>query len=185
MQSYKNVYTADEYKRLEELKDAALEQNGIFKQQRDKAIGDLARHAQTIVDIQNEKLVLLQQIERTIDEKKVRLPWDVANALKALTDAKYSTFGIMHHGNKPEYAEDHHDELRIIQTFCNTTTPDDQPSNGDLIILALVNGYTVELEPRDKVKQLIEKWYAVPGDVTDAELYDLSDGIIDLLQKTS
>jgi hypothetical protein len=176
MESYKNLYTAEEYNRLKELNEIALEQNEILKQQRDKVIEDLAKHAQTIVDLQNEKLMLLQQIERTIDEQKVDLPREVAEAIESIkadgNDIDYIIESLL-----AVYPSRGTNRLEIIRSFAL--------KNGYNFISALVNGYTVELEQRDKVKQFIEKWYAVPGDVTDAELYELSDGIIDLLQKSS
>lgn len=174
MDSYKNVYTAEEYNRLKELNEIALEQNGILKQQRDKAIEDLAKHAQTIVDLQNEKLMLLQQIERTIDEQTVELPREVAKAL----DRRIKIEGA----DLPEL---------IYDSFTNQTDPTKgkisvyAADNFPEFIRSLVNGYTFKLEPRDKVKQFIEKWYDEPGDLTDESLYELSDGIIDLLQKSS
>lgn len=165
------LYTQAEYRELSEIND-------YIQRQRDKAIDDLAKHAQTIVDLQNEKQMLLQQIERAVDEQKVELPWEVAEAIEFCLDqwkgfSEISVFGWFLDISKFDSSK----VGMAIKEFARIRPLD--------YMRALVNGYTVELSPRDKVKQLIEKWYTDPGDVTDAELYELSDGIIELLQKSS
>ncbi|MFU1797632.1 hypothetical protein ACM1RC_27460 [Paenibacillus azoreducens] len=143
--------------------------------QRDKAIDDLAKHAETIKNLREEIAMLLQQIERTVDEQKVELPREVAEALKSFWDDGHDVDKIIRLmlsslPNSPR--------VRAIRSYAI--------SNGGEFVSALVKGYTVEPEPRDKVKQFIEKWYTEPnGDDTDAELYELADGILDLLQQTS
>ncbi|MGN7359974.1 hypothetical protein ACTHPF_26715 [Paenibacillus sp. SAF-054] len=145
--------------------------------QRNKAIDDLAKHAQTIVDLQNEKLRLQQEVDRARDVQKVELPRDVADALQSYRDEGHDVDYIIRmlstfsHGTPLP-------RLQVLKAFASN-------NRGFDLINALVNGYTVEPTPRDKVKRLIEKWYTDPGDVTDAELYELSDGIIELLQKSS
>ncbi|MBB3132163.1 hypothetical protein FHS19_006890 [Paenibacillus rhizosphaerae] len=170
----KLAYLAD-IKEIPETELTNLWRNSqMIARQRDEAIDDLARHAQTIVDLQNEKLRLQQEVDRARSDQKVELPRNVAEAL----DRRFKIEGA----DWPEVIYDSFTHQAdptkgIITNFAADNFPD--------FICALVNGYTFKLEPRDKVKQFIEKWYAVPGDVTDSELYELSDGIIDVLQKSS
>ncbi|GIO57968.1 DUF1642 domain-containing protein [Paenibacillus cineris] len=173
------LYSQAEYRELGDI-------NEIIQRQRDKAIDDLAKHAQTIVDLQDEKLRLQQEVDRARDKQKVELPREVAEAIEQLKNADLSSFGIMHFIDHISEVKNHqwHQPLRVLRKFTFLDT--NQYTGGcELLMNALVNGYTVEPTARDKVKQLIEKWYTDPGDVTDAELYELSDGIIDLLQKSS
>ncbi|MEC0239459.1 hypothetical protein P4H66_06265 [Paenibacillus dokdonensis] len=173
---FKTTYTADEYKRLEDLKDAAMEQNKLLNSKLDQAMSDISKHGQTIASLEQEREALLWQIERTVDDK-VELPQDVAEALQSYRDEGHDVDYIIRalssfsHGTPLP-------RLQVIKAFAAN-------NRGFDLINALVNGYTVEPTPRDKVKQLIEKWYTDPGDVTDAELYGLSDDIIELLQTTS
>ncbi|KHF33432.1 hypothetical protein CM49_04380 [Paenibacillus sp. P1XP2] len=174
MEPYKNVYTAEEYKRLEDLKEAAIQQVELYRGQLDEALTDVMKHGKTIKKLEEEKAMLLQQIERTVDEQKVELPREVGLALESFKDDGHDVDQIIRLmlSALPNYGR-----LQAVRSYA--------ANNGWEFVSALVNGYTIEPEPRDKVKQFIEKWYGDPGDITDAELYELADGIIDLLQTSS
>lgn len=172
---FKTNYTAEEYNRLAELKDAAIEQVGLLTKKLDQALTELAQHGKTINALEEEKAMLLQQIERSVDEQKVELPREVGLALESFKDDGHDIDQII---RLMLSALPNSERLQAVRSYAT--------SNGWEFVSALVNGYTIELEPREKVKQFIEKWYTTPGgDTTDAELYELSDGIIDLLQKSS
>lgn len=184
VEPYKNVYTAEEYKRLEDLKEAAIQQVELYRGQLDEALTDVMKHGKTIKKLEEEKAMLLQQIERTVDEQKVELPREVAEAVSLCRSAGMSDLDIIKSLDViPQLFRDYNssvlNSLSVIHEYSKKLLC------GDLLLQALVKGYNIEPEPRDKVKQFIEKWYGEPGDVTDAELYELADGIIDLLQTSS
>ncbi|ASA22032.1 hypothetical protein [Paenibacillus donghaensis] len=96
--------------------------------------------------------------------KKVELPREVASALEWLKGAGYSPAGIFVHQQRPEEAEDCHEELRVIKKYVDWVVKD--RSHADTLLLSLINGYTVTPEPekdasselRSEITGIIKKW---------------------------
>ncbi|MNW38928.1 hypothetical protein D3C74_160080 [compost metagenome] len=118
-------------------------------QQRDKMIDELAKHAQTIVDMQNEL---------NAARRKVELPKEVAEAIES----------YRHEGHDNDYIikcltrntrDTAFKRLGTLFSYCD--------QNGHLLISALVNGYTVEQTPEERLQEklegLIMEWYEAPG----------------------
>jgi hypothetical protein len=116
----------------------ALKQNFYETcKQRDKVIKDLATHAQTIVDLQKDKLLLLQQIESEVDRSAgVVLPKDVADALEYLSSLLPKKDILRSVINIPEPINQY-DKIYVASSLLRDYEFDD-------ILLALVNGYEVE-----------------------------------------
>ncbi|WP_055108928.1 hypothetical protein [Paenibacillus ihumii] len=135
----------------------------LIAQQRDKAINDLAKHAQTLVDIQNELNAM---------REKVMLPRDVAEAIESFRDEGHDNDYIMRY---------------LARDLSNGGTPSNRlvtlknysRENGGQLIQALANGYTVEQSPEERlhaeVKELLGDWR---GSTIDEKLIDRMAGRI-------
>jgi len=137
-------------------------------QQRDKAIDDLAKYAQELVDLQQERAELLQTIEKAAEEQRlVELPRDVAAALDS-TGGPGHVLAIIS-ANQAYFTE----RQRILREFA-TNRPDD-------FLSALVNGYTAEQTPRErfraKVSAFLRDW---SGSTLDEKLIEeLTEQIVE------
>ncbi|MEK5477541.1 hypothetical protein NYE70_11410 [Paenibacillus sp. FSL R5-0407] len=146
-----------------ELLYTEAEYNKIL-QQREKAINDLAKHAQTIVDMQKEKLRLQDEVDMPRD--KVELPRDVFNAIESFRDNGWSPEDIFLVSDRPDDGE-------WAATLYKWRTS--SASAGRKLLNALVNGYTVEQSPeeqlQEKIEALIQEWYCSPS------VEDLAKGV--------
>jgi len=172
---YKNVYTSVEYKQLQELNEAALEQNKILKSQLDKAIGDLAHHAQSIVDLQKEKLRLQQEVDDATRGQKVALPAEVAEAIEECRVqwtgfSKTSVFGWFLSIDKFDSSK----AGLTIKEFAKTRPLD--------YMTALVNGYTIEQTPSEKltakVEGLLKEWFDPEGALPTDHIHKATELIV-------
>lgn len=177
MGPYKNVYTAAEYKQLQELNEAALEQNKILRRQLDEVTRDLARHGLTIKELEKERFMLLQQIERAVDEQKVELPREVAEAIE-------------------DFRKDGNDVDYIIRNLTKSVGPIGTPSRrlqtlkdfasenrGYDLIMALINGYTIEPTPSEKlaakVEGLLKEWFDPDGSLSAEHIHQATQQIVE------
>ncbi|WP_339193133.1 DUF1642 domain-containing protein [Paenibacillus sp. FSL W8-1287] len=139
------VYTESEYEEL--------------LSQRDKAIDDLVRHAQSIVDLQNEKLRLQQEVDDAMDVQKVELPREVAEAIEKCRSAWAKSANPYFHFLSPEYFGQ--DNVGMVLKKFAYERPLDYMN-------ALVNGYTIEKTPAEKfhakVESLLYEWLHSPAE---------------------
>ncbi|MEK3784718.1 DUF1642 domain-containing protein [Paenibacillus sp. FSL R5-0810] len=117
MKPYKNVYSAEEYKQLQELNEAALEQNKILKRQLDEAM----------------------------NKQKVELPRKVVEAIEGFRELGWEPHDIFQVSYDPTDGQWSSELNKYISI----------KSNGARKLMeALVNGYTVEKTPEDRVIEM-------------------------------
>lgn len=159
MDIYRKSYTAREYRLLQELKDVALKENLELKQRLEKAIDDLARNGRKLVELKEERAILLQQIERTVDEQKVELPREVAESIEKCRSAWEKFDNPYFHFLSPEYFG--HDNVGMVLRNFACERPLDY-------MKALVNGYMIEQTPAEKfhakVESLLYEWLHSPAE---------------------
>lgn len=134
-------------------------------QQRDKAIDDLAKYAQNIVDLQNE----LNQMR-----KKIEVPRRVANAIETLSKMGWTAADMYESTMDPDRGE-----------FPNQLVEFASVRGRQVLLEVLVNGYTIEKTAEDRLKEkvaaLIDEWYN--SSETDAgyeaEIRQLADRIVE------
>jgi hypothetical protein len=106
------------------------------------------------------RMLLELQLERAmLDHQPVVLPKEVAEAIKFLTDCDFSEYGIILDSHAPTKCRMQspaiRESLHIIRefTYLNSHEDAEGDSGADLLLKALVNGYTVEPEqtPEEKV----------------------------------
>ncbi|OKP97746.1 hypothetical protein [Paenibacillus sp. P46E] len=98
------------------------------------------------VELHEELSLLLQQIERSVDEHKVKLPGDVVRAIENLRGvANFSNFGIIHFIDRTEELKNQFyiDNFNVLRKF---TMLDTRKYLGgcEVLLRALVNGYTAD-----------------------------------------
>ncbi|WP_068783178.1 hypothetical protein [Paenibacillus phocaensis] len=133
--------------------------------QRDKAIDDLAKYAQNIVDLQNE----LNQMRR-----KIEVPRRVANAIETLSKMGWTAADMYESTMDPDRGE-----------FPNQLVEFASVRGRQVLLEVLVNGYTIEKTAEDRLKEkvaaLIDEWYN--SSETDAgyeaEIQQLADRIVE------
>ncbi|PAD73944.1 hypothetical protein [Paenibacillus campinasensis] len=167
------LYTKAEY-------DELLSVCNELRRRFNKSIDDLARHARELVELKEERTTLLQKIERAVDEdaKKVELPREVAEAIEDFRKDGHDVDYIMR--NLVKASPDRTRRLQILQDF--------SLSRGSELIMALINGYTVEQTPgkrlHAKVEELIYSWLDSPVDEAGAEeIHRLADRIVEQAQE--
>ncbi|MGW8823405.1 hypothetical protein ACWGNU_14890 [Paenibacillus lautus] len=182
MGPYKNVYTAAEYKQLQELNEAALEQNKILKRQMEDACSKLAKHAQDLIELRNDKAMLLQQIERSLYEQKVELPVDVAISLGYCREAGMSNMHIIASLDVipqlfRDYCSSVLNSLTVIRDYSKKLGSDDR------LLEALVNGYTIEQTPAEKltakVEGLLKEWFDPDGSLSAEHIHQVTQQIVE------
>lgn len=149
---------------VEERTYTEAEYNEIL-QQRDKAIDDLAKYAQNIVDLQNE----LNQMRR-----KIEVPRRVANAIETLSKMGWTAADMYESTMDPDRGE-----------FPNQLVEFASVRGRQVLLEVLVNGYTIEKTAEDRLKEkvaaLIDEWYN--SSETDAgyeaEIQQLADRIVE------
>jgi hypothetical protein len=126
----------------------ALKQNFYETcKQRDKVIKDLATHAQTIVDLQKDKLLLLQQIESEVDKASlVEIPANVAQAINYLREHSFTNEEIYELSTSPNDSA----HAKVLNHWSDTGSGD-----GNILMEALVNGYVIERVPKELLRESI------------------------------
>ncbi|RUT48561.1 hypothetical protein EJP82_01050 [Paenibacillus anaericanus] len=136
------TYTEEEYGRLRETNKVVYRELEQTRQALGRAIDDLATHAQTLVDLHNE---LVSEREG----KKVALPMDVAEAIDYFREnpGRFTNRDFAIKLFNPVESGDNNHSLAIKKYVLD-------PENGDRLLEALVNDYTIEEEPttEDKIR---------------------------------
>ncbi|MBU5672685.1 hypothetical protein [Paenibacillus brevis] len=134
-------------------------------QQRDKMIDDLERHAQTIVDLQNEKLKI---------REKVLIPSDVAAGIEDCFKKWAGVPGSERHFLDVDQFSDISHVGSMLKRFAYSRPMD--------YMSAIVNGYTVEQSPEERLNNEIEgiilDWHEAPS----GEVSVLTKRIVDHLK---
>lgn len=115
----------------------------------DKAIDDMAMHAQELMDLRHERTMLLETIEKAAGEQQlVELPQDVADAFKSTADLEHVIRIIA--ADQPSKT----DRQRVLREYAKTHPHD--------FVSALFIGYAIEQTPeerlQEKVEDLIQEW---------------------------
>lgn len=118
---YQDRYAENE-QRLEEAIDAVQQADRAYQQ------------------MEIERDALLQEREAL----KPVIPQEVATAIETLVACSYSPVGILLFAGSPEVDPLLKSEFQIIKGWCNKLTAAAERRNWDVLMLAMVHGYTVE-----------------------------------------
>ncbi|MCF7753409.1 hypothetical protein KQ941_03060 [Paenibacillus xylanexedens] len=168
---YKNAIVLKEVKTYSQKQyDEILAQRDEALAQRDTALSDLAKHGQTIVELQNEKLLLLNTIERAVTHNEIQaLPQSVVQALESFKrngDDLDTVIAWM------IQAEVWIPEIDVLRRYAL------QLGNGYQLIAGMVNGYFVEpqLEDPTGIAQAVLEWWKERDiDAKESDLENLVD----------
>ncbi|WP_433581554.1 hypothetical protein [Paenibacillus amylolyticus] len=168
---YKNAIVLKEVKTYSQKQyDEILSQRDEALAQRDTALSDLAKHGQTIVELQNEKLLLLNTIERAVTHNEIQaLPRSVVQALESFKrngDDLDTVIAWM------IQAEVWIPEIDVLRRYVL------QLGNGYQLITGMVNGYFVEpqLEDPTGIAQAVLEWWKEHDiDAKESDLEKLVD----------
>lgn len=174
-----------QFKDLTVLNEAALEQNKLLDKRLNQALADIAEHGRTIVELQQE---LVNERE---GKKKVEIPREVAEAIEQLRESDLSDHGIMHFIDRSNDVVDskRRESFKVLRRF--TFLDSAHYTNGcDFLINALVNGYTIEQSPEEKLAEGIMKICEEfnsnhPDDVDFEDIFSLAFKISDFVQNSS
>lgn len=120
------------------------------------------RELETIAQGRDEMIKSIKSVSVVIRDKRnpVELPRDVAKAIEGLRGFDFSNHGII---ACDEYADDVQDWITVIRSYLSeVNTPENEMSNGDKLMLALINGYTVAPkndELADEIDSLTSVWF--------------------------
>jgi len=138
---------------LKEIKTYNQKQYDEILAQRDNALSDLAKHGQTIVELQNDKLALLNTVERAVTHNEIQaLPRSVVQALESFKrngDDLDTVIAWM------IQAEAWMPEIDVLRRYALQT------GNGYQLIAGMVNGYVVEpqLEDPSGIAETVLEWW--------------------------
>ncbi|MEO2212157.1 hypothetical protein ABGV40_15040 [Paenibacillus amylolyticus] len=173
---YKNAIVLKEDKTYSQKQyDEILAQRDEALVQRDTALSDLAKHGQTIVELQNDKLSLLNTIERAVTHNEIQpLPREVVQALESFKRNGDDLDTVMRWMISPYQCDDiWRDEINTLRRY--------SIENGWKLINGMINGYVVEpqLEDPSGIAETVLQWW---GDrCIDANSDDL-DNLVDRLR---
>jgi len=130
---------------------------------------ELIKLREEVAALTEERSLLLQQIERTIEEqpKPVALPLKVAEAINNCRAVGMSGIVILtnmeHIGQLfRDYGPQVRESLSVIREFTQQVI-----GGGQVLLEALVNGYTVEQPAEVKLinglLKVIERWFSIPS----------------------
>ncbi|MDY7993343.1 hypothetical protein UY286_21705 [Paenibacillus polymyxa] len=120
------------------------------------------RELETIAQGRDEMIKSIKSVSVVIRDKRnpVELPRDVAKAIEGLRGFDFSNYGII---ACDEYADDVQDWITVIRGYLSeVNTPENEMSNGDKLMLALINGYTIASkndELADEIDSLTSGWF--------------------------
>ncbi|MNW32478.1 hypothetical protein D3C74_94210 [compost metagenome] len=113
------------------------------------------RELETIAQGRDEMIKSIKSVSVVIRDKRnpVELPRDVAKAIEGLREFDFSNYGII---ACDEYADEVQDWITVIRGYLSEVNiPENEMSNGDKLMFALINGYTVAPE-KDELPGLID-----------------------------
>ncbi|WP_339273560.1 hypothetical protein MKY59_20845 [Paenibacillus sp. FSL W8-0426] len=125
------TYTQQQYDEIVAQRDEALAQ-------RDASFADLAKHGQTIVELQEDRVALLRTIERaTAHNEMSALPGEVVHALEAFKRNGDDWDTVIRWMTKPYQCDiAFREAIYVIRNYAD--------ENGWKLINGMVNGYVVE-----------------------------------------
>ncbi|MEK5378030.1 hypothetical protein [Paenibacillus sp. FSL P2-0173] len=149
---------------LERSKKALLQtiERKVDEQLNSEMLLQRIRELETIANKRDEMIKSIKSVSVVIRDKRnpVELPRDVAKAIEGLRGFDFSNYGII---ACDEYADDVQDWITVIRSYLSeVNTPENEMSNGDKLMLALINGYTIAPktdELADEIDSLTSVWF--------------------------
>ncbi|WP_413373245.1 hypothetical protein [Paenibacillus taichungensis] len=171
---YKNAIVLKEEKTCSQKQyDEILAQRDEALAQRDTALSDLAKHGQTIVELQNDKIALLNTIERAVTHNQIQtLPREVVQALETLKRDGENLDTVIRWMLIPSYQVG----VNIISEI--STLRNYAFENGWKLINGMINGYVVEPQLEDPsgiAETVLEWWKERDIDAKESDLENLVD----------
>ena len=144
------------------------------EQQYEQLKNQLQFAQESAVSAVEERQLLQEEINAILADKKVILPRGVAEAIERCEREGMTKYGIV--ANLQiiqylfrDYPREILDDLQTIKQFAAERAW----TNVDILMLALVNGYTIEESPQERIKrgvqEIYEKWTTVPTTGDDKE----------------
>ncbi|OPG98389.1 hypothetical protein B2I21_08545 [Chryseobacterium mucoviscidosis] len=170
---YKNAIVLKEVKTYSQKQyDEILAQRDEALAQRDRALSDLAKHGQTIVELQDDKLALLNTVERAVTQNEIQaLPREVVQALESFKRNGDDLDTVMRWMILPCIRNQHMThEIFTIRNFAL--------ENGWKLINGMINGYVVEPQLEDPsgiAETVLEWWKEHDIDAKESDLEKLVD----------
>lgn len=161
-----NTYTQEQCNNILKQRDEALAQ-------RDTALSDLAKHGKTIVELHNERISLLNTIERAVTHNEIQaLPREVVQALESFKRDGYDWDKVISWMLIPIYQPGANliSEISTLRKYAD--------KNGWKLINGMVNGYVVEpqlVDPTGIAQAVLEWWKDRDIDANEKELQNLVD----------
>lgn len=171
---YKNAIILKEVKTFTQKQyDEILAQRDEALEQRDITLSDLAKHGQTIVELQNDKLALINTIQRAVSHNEIQpLPREVVQALESFKRDGYDWDKVISWMLIPIYQPG----VNLISEISTLRKYADK--NGWKLINGMINGYMVEpqLEDHTGIAQAVLEWWKERDiDANEKELQNLVD----------
>ncbi|KAA8750059.1 hypothetical protein [Paenibacillus sp. UASWS1643] len=170
---YKNAIVLKEVKTYSQKQyDEILAQRDEALGQRDRALSDLTKHGQTIVELHNDKLALLNTVERAVTHNEIQtLPREVVQALESFKRNGDDLDTVMRWMISPYQCDDiWRDEINTLRRF--------SIENGRKLINGMINGYVVEPQLEDPsgiAETVLEWWKEHDIDAKESDLEKLVD----------
>ncbi|MGF6356729.1 hypothetical protein ABIE27_004653 [Paenibacillus sp. 4624] len=162
------TYTQKQYDEILAQRDEALAQL-------DSSLSDLAKHGQTIVELQDERLSLLNTIERAVTHNEIQaLPRSVVQALESFKRNGDILETVIRWMVSPLQTDiTMRDQILTLINYAK--------ENGWKLINGMVNGYVVEpeLEGSSDIAETVMQWWE--DRCIDANTNDL-DNLVDRLK---
>ncbi|MGG4452370.1 hypothetical protein [Brevibacillus porteri] len=156
------LYTEQQYEQLKKQLDIAQE---------------------SAVSVIEERQLLQEEINAILADKKVAIPLGIAEAIEHCERSGMSKYGIIANLNIiqylfRDYPQEVLDSLKTIKQFADAKGW----TNVDTLMLALVNGYTIEESPQERIKRGVQeiyvKWTTIQSSGDDqADGADLAERI--------
>ncbi|CAI6024394.1 hypothetical protein PAECIP112173_00382 [Paenibacillus sp. JJ-100] len=160
------TYTHKQYDEILAQRDEALAQL-------ETVLSDLAKHGQTIVELQDERLLLLNTIERAVTHNEIQpLPREVVQALETLKRDGENLDTVIGWMLIPSY-QGCVNIISEISTLRNYAF-----ENGWKLINGMINGYVVEPQLEDPAgiaETVLEWWKERDIDAKESDLDNLVD----------
>lgn len=170
---YKNAIVLKEVKTYSQKQyDEILAQRDEALAQRDRALSDLAKHGQTIVELQDDKLSLLNTIERAVTHNEIQaLPRSVVQALESFKRNGDELDTVIRWMISPWKRDiETAPEVVILRKYA--------ADNGWKLINGMINGYVVEPQLEDPsgiAETVLEWWKEHDIDAKESDLEKLVD----------
>ncbi|UPK45927.1 hypothetical protein [Paenibacillus pabuli] len=159
-------YTQEQY-------DEILSQRNEALEMKDEVIAVLAKHGQTITELQDDKLALLNTIERAVTQNEIQaLPREVVQALESFKRDGYDWDKVISWMLIPIYQPG----VNLISEISTLRKYADK--NGWKLINGMINGYVVEPQLEDSTgiaETVLQWWKDREIDAKESDLENLVD----------